>query len=86
MAKKTTIKMNRAGIVQLLKSQEVHADLFERGERILNALPDGKGEEWSLTGFLGYDRAQVVVRTANDAARRTAAEDMALIKALDAGR
>lgn len=83
---KTSIRVNPAGIVALLKSPEVHADLFERGERIQNALPTSKGEEWALTGFLGYDRAQVVVRTANVAAQRTAAEEMALIRALDAGR
>lgn len=80
------IKMNSKGIVELLKSPEVKADLRKRGTAIQVALPTDKGEEWGLSEFDGYDRAQVVVRTGNQAARRRQAEDNELIRALDRGR
>ncbi|AUG84807.1 hypothetical protein PBI_DISMAS_10 [Microbacterium phage Dismas] len=80
------IRVNSEGLIALLKSPEVQADLRARGERIQAALPDDDGQEWQLNEFLGHDRAQVVVRTGNYAARRSAAEDMAFQRALDRGR
>lgn len=82
----TKIKMNKKGLVQLLKSAEVKADLRKRGEAIQTALPTDKGEEWGLSEFDGYDRSHVVVRTGNMAARRRQAEDNELLRALDHGR
>ncbi|QTF81944.1 hypothetical protein SEA_BABYYODA_10 [Microbacterium phage BabyYoda] len=81
-----TIKMNPRGLVELLKSAEVQKDLADRGARIHAALPDDKGEEWRVSSFLGYDRAQTVVGTGNMASRRRQAEDNELIRALDRGR
>ncbi|WNO26435.1 hypothetical protein SEA_BABYDAISY_11 [Microbacterium phage BabyDaisy] len=80
------IKVNSKGVVALLKSPEVQADLEARGERIRAALPDDKDEEWTTSSFLGFDRAQVVVRTGNYAARLRQAEDNSLTRALDRGR
>ncbi|QOP64246.1 hypothetical protein QDW16_gp58 [Microbacterium phage Quenya] len=80
------VRMNPAGVVALLKSPGVQADLSARGQRIRSALPTSDGEEWEVDSFLGYDRAQTVVRTGNAAARRTQAETNALLRALDRGR
>lgn len=80
------IKLNKKGIVQLLKSAEVKADLRKRGEAIRSSLPTDNDEEWALSEFDGYDRAHVVVRTGNMASRRRQAEDNELIRALDRGR
>ncbi|QCG77271.1 hypothetical protein SEA_BUBBABEAR_10 [Microbacterium phage BubbaBear] len=86
MALSSRIKMNTKGIVALLKSQEVQDDLAARGERIAASLPTDDKEEWKVNNFLGYDRANTVVRTANVAAQRTQAETNALLRALDRGR
>lgn len=86
MVKKTTIKPNPKGIVQLLKSPEVKADLRKRGAAIQAALPTDKGEEWGLSEFDSFDRASVLVRTGNAQARRRQAEDNELMRALDHGR
>jgi hypothetical protein len=80
------IKMNSKGLIQLLQSPEVQADLRARGTRIQAALPTNDDEEWALSEFMGHDRAQVVVRTANAKARLRQAEDNSLIRALDHGR
>lgn len=80
------LRMNSEGAIAVLKDVGVLTDLGERAERILAALPDENGEEWQINTFMGADRGQVVVRTGNQAARRAAAEDNALIKALDRGR
>ncbi|QUE26050.1 hypothetical protein SEA_SANASANA_11 [Microbacterium phage SanaSana] len=86
MAVTRVIKPNPRGIVQLLKSPEVKADLRRRGAAIQAALPTDKGEEWGLSEFDSFDRASVLVRTANAQARRRQAEDNELIRALDRGR
>ncbi|QOC59461.1 hypothetical protein QDW47_gp11 [Microbacterium phage AnnaLie] len=80
------IKMNKKGVIALLQSAEVQADLAARGEAIAAGLPVDKGEEWAVSNFVGYDRAQTVVRTANHAARLRQAEDNELLRGLDRGR
>lgn len=80
------IKINKKGVIALLQSQEVQDDLAHRGEAILADLPDDKGEEWRMSAFLGYDRAQVIVGTGNAQARTRQAEDNELLRALDRGR
>jgi hypothetical protein len=81
----TKVRLNRAGIRQFLKSAEVRRDLMRRGQAVQAALPTANGEQWLLSTF-DTDRANVTVRTGNDAARETSAETMALIRALDRGR
>lgn len=83
---KTRIELNSAGVLALLKSTVVKKDLTRRGNAIHAALPTGDGEKWYVNSFVGHDRAQTVVRTANQAARLAAAEDFALQRALDRGR
>ncbi|WIC89435.1 hypothetical protein SEA_BAJUNIPER_10 [Microbacterium phage BAjuniper] len=82
----TKVRMNGAGAKAILKSAKVQDDLRARAARIQAALPTGDGEQWEAQTFVGFDRAQAVVGTGNSAARRTNAEDMALLRALDRGR
>lgn len=83
---KIRVKLNSAGVRALLQSDEVAADLRSRGESIASALPTGNGEEWKVTNFIGKDRAQVLVKTGNTAAKKASAEDNVLIAGLSAGR
>ena len=79
------IRLNRKGIIAFLKSPEVRRDLMHRGQAVQAALPTDNGEEWLVSTF-DTDRANVTVRTGNYAAQVAAAENMALTRALDAGR
>lgn len=76
------IKPNRAGIRQLLVSQEVADDLTKRGERMAAAA--GEGVEATTTR--NRDRAVVFVRTETFDAMRAEAEDRSLTRSIDAGR
>jgi len=80
------IRMNSAGVIALLKSAEVAGDLAGRAAAIKEALPIENGEEWQVNTFMGGDRAQATVRTANFPARKTAATSSAMQSALSAGR
>ena len=85
-AKLQSLKVNKAGIIALLKDPGVAADLARRGAAIHAALPTDNGEEWSVSSYTGFDRAATIVKTANMAAKRAAAEDHAIQRAIDAGR
>lgn len=80
--KSIRVKLNRPGIVALLQSSEVTADLDDRTERIAAAAGDG----FEATVTRNRDRAVGFVRTATTEARRAEAEDRSLTRALDAGR
>lgn len=82
----TKIRLNSAGVKAVLNDPGVAADLESRGERILADLPTDNGQEWALSSFAGKDRHQVIVRTANQAAREDSAENLSLLRSLDAGR
>lgn len=80
--KSVRIKLNRAGVQQLLTSQEVTDDLTKRGERMAAAA--GEGVEATTTR--NRDRTVVFVRTETFDAMRAEAEDRTLTRAIDAGR
>lgn len=81
------VRMNSAGVIALLKSPAVQADLAARAQRIEAALPNDGGAEWQVNTFTGKDRAQAVVKTSNTAAREAVANSPAvMISALGAGR
>ena len=80
--KSVRIKLNRAGVQQLLTSQEVTDDLTKRGERMATAA--GEGVEATTTR--NRDRTVVFVRTETFDAMRAEAEDRTLTRAIDAGR
>lgn len=79
---KIRIELNRDGVVALLQSAEVAADLAARGERIASAAGDG----FEVKASTNRDRAVVFVSTETTEARRAEAEDRALTRAIDAGR
>lgn len=81
-AKGMRIKLNRAGVQQLLASQEVADDLAKRGERMADAAGDGV----EVTSTRNRDRAVVFVRTATIDAMKAEAEDRTLTRSIDAGR
>lgn len=83
-AKSMRIELNRAGIVALLQSAEVAADLTGRGERIAAAA--GGDGDFEVTTSTNRDRTVVFVRTATAKGRQAEAEDRALSRAIDAGR
>lgn len=76
------IKLNRAGIRQLLKLPEVQADLARRAQAIATAA--GPGME--VNQQIGANRARASVRTETTAARLAEARDRTLTRAIDAGR
>lgn len=86
-ARVTKVRMNSAGVLALLKSSEVQDDLAGRAAAVEANLPTENGEEWSAQAFLGRDRAQAIVKTANTKAREAAADKgIVLVGALGAGR
>ncbi|VXC30749.1 conserved hypothetical protein [Microbacterium sp. 8M] len=82
MASSMRIKLNQKGIIALLTSREVSADLGSRAKAIAAAA--GDGNEVQVTR--NRDRAIAFVRTATPQAQRAEATDRALTRAIDAGR
>lgn len=85
-ASSVRIELNSAGVVATLNDPAVRADIYRRGEAIHGALPTNDGEEWFITNGQSKDRPYSIVGTGNAAAKRAAAEDLALQRALDRGR
>jgi hypothetical protein len=83
--KSVRVRLNIAGLKQILNSEEVTADLRARAERVRAALPTDRGEEWEVVELRG-DRVSFIVKAANVEARKRAAEDPVLQQALGAGR
>lgn len=86
MAGNLKVRLNSAGVLALLKSGGVAADIHRRGAAIHAGLPTAGKEEWFLNNSIGFDRAQSIVGTGNSDAKRTAADTNALQRALDLGR
>lgn len=76
------IKLNSAGVRDLLRSAEVRADLERRGGAVVQAAGDG----YEVESKTGSNRARVTVRTATFEARRAEAVEHRLVRSLDAGR
>lgn len=83
--KSVRVRLNIAGLKQILNSEEVAADLRARAERVRAALPTDRGEEWEVVELRG-DRVSFLVKSANMEARKRAAEDPVIQQALGAGR
>lgn len=85
--RKIKIEINHVGVGALLKSREVGADIYGRGERVLAAMPKGDGEEWAINNAVGHDRVYSLIATKNFKAKETASsEPHRAISALNAGR
>lgn len=79
------LKLNSKGFTHLLNSKEIRGDLEGRARRIEGALPTKDGEQWEASIFQGGDRTNATVRTKNQAARKSSAEDNVLMRNLGAG-
>lgn len=77
-----TIRLNSAGVRELLRSEAVRADLARRAALIAAAA----GEGFEASSSIGGARARARVHTATFAARKAEAHERALTRALDAGR
>jgi hypothetical protein len=83
---KVKVELNRKGVRQLLRSNEVLDDLGRRAENIeaaANAAEPG-GFEWDAD--VGPNRARASVRTVSREGMVAEAKDRALTRAIDAGR
>lgn len=80
------LKLNGAQIEKFMKSKEIQAELRRRALAIQKACPTDRGEEWKVAVSTGRDRAQAVIATGNEPARRAEAKQRALTTAINAGR
>jgi len=76
LAKNFTFKLNRAGVRELMQSQEMQDVLVEHAERISK----NAGEGYDV--FVGRNRANVMVRTTTEAAAADNLENNTLEKAV----
>jgi hypothetical protein len=82
MATSILIKVNRAAVGAILKSDSVREDLERRGQAIAAAA----GEGMEVNTLYGKDRVSVFVRTGTPEAKRAEATQRSLTNAIDAGR
>ena len=78
------VKLNSAGIREVLKSDEVRADILRRAEAIKAAA--GGGDDYEAGAEIVGNRVMGWVVTATPEAKQAEAEDRTLTRALDAGR
>jgi hypothetical protein len=78
------VKLNSAGIREVLQSDETRADILRRAEAIKAAA--GGGDDYEAGAEVVGNRVMGWVVTATDEAKRAEAEDRTLTRALDAGR
>lgn len=76
------LKLNKAGVRQLLKSPEMQAVMTARAKRIAAAAGPGHAVEPDNTG----DRARATVVTRSYAAKKAEAKNRNLTRAIQAGR
>lgn len=76
------LKLNPAGVKELLKSSGVLADLADRA----GAIADAAGPGFEADSDVGTNRARASVRTVDYEARKAEAKERALTRAIDAGR
>lgn len=81
---KPEIKLNSAGVRELLRSPAVLQNLVSRGEAIARAA--GGEPDFTVNASTGRNRARVHVVTETARARRLEARDRILSRSLDAGR
>lgn len=76
------IKLNKPGVRELLRGEEMQADLKRRADKIAAAA--GPGNE--VETFVGKNRARATVRTATIEARIAEETDQSLTRSIAAGR
>ena len=78
MGKKVKIKLNSAGIKELLKSSEIEAACREQAEAVVQRAGDG----YKANSFVGKNRVNVSVSADTPEARKDNLENNTLLKAL----
>lgn len=81
MAKQVIIKVNSAGVRELLKSDDFRYDMLQRAK----AIADTAGEGYIAVAAVGFDRAYGIVRTDTPEARLDEAQNHTLLRSLHAG-
>lgn len=76
------IVLNSAGVEELLKSEEVRADLERRARNIAEAAGDG----FEASSEIGINRARAEVRADTIEAKQAETTERRLTAAIDAGR
>ena len=75
---KVTVKLNRAGVRELLRSDEMQAICMEHAKSTVNQLGDG----YSANGYKGKNRVNAEVRADSYAAYRDNLKNNTILKAL----
>ena len=75
---KVTVKLNRAGVRELLRSDEMEAVCMEHAQKTVNSLGDG----YSANSYKGKNRANAEISADSYQARRENLENNTIIKAL----
>lgn len=78
----TKFKLNSKGIRAMLRSSAVETDMLARAQRIARVA----GEGFEADSFVGRNRARGDVFTETREAMQAEADNMALTRAIDAGR
>lgn len=81
MAGSVRIELNRAGVGEFLKSDDVRYNLHQRA----TAIAETAGPGFLAVSSVGRDRAYAIVRTDSAEARRAEAEDHVLLRSISAG-
>ena len=81
MSKGNYFEMNRKGIGQLLKSQDMMGVITEGANQVRGRA----GEGYEVETYVGFDRVHAVVFTATDEAKRDNYENNTLLKARGGG-
>ena len=71
-------KLNRAGVRQLMQSQEMQAVLQEKASQITARCGDG----YERDVMVGKNRANAMVRASTDAAKRDNSKNNTILKAV----
>lgn len=74
--------LNRKGVEELLKSNEIQKDLFERGKRV----QETAGSDYELDARVGKKRANVQITAKSIKAKKSNLKHNTLLKALNAAR
>lgn len=77
MGSKFKFELNKKGVGELLKSNEMQAHLSKVADRV------NSGHNYEIKEFVGFDRAHVMIKAVDPDDVRDALDNNALEKALD---
>ena len=79
MPNKVKIVLNRAGVKEMLQSQEALSMVTEKAQSYLSSLGDG----YEVEPFIGHDRAQASIKAVTYEARLDNYENNTLLKVVN---